>query len=109
MVTLTLVNGALNSNFQIIINTSLVGNSTDFIEFNVEPSTFPRSVPLNSSFDFSIDIFVSATAADGDTATFTVCAESTSDSDINDFISFDLVVTTSPPPEFTENEVRICM
>ena len=85
----------------------LVGNSTDFIELNVEPSMFPRSVALNSSFDFGIDIFVSADATDGDAATFTVCAESTSNSDINDFISFDLVVTTSPPPEFTENEV--CM
>ena len=73
----------------------------------MEPSTFPRSVPLNSSLDFSIDISVSANAADGDAATFTVRAESTSNSDINDFISFDLVVTTSPPPEFTENEV--CM
>ena len=106
-VTLTLVNEATNSDFQIIVvNTSLVGNSTDFIEYNVEPSSFLRSVPFNSSIDFSIAISVSANAVDGDAATFTVLAESTSDSDINDFISFDLVVTTSPPPEFTENEVR---
>ena len=68
---------------------------------------FPHSVPLNSSFDFNIDISISANAADGDAATFTVRAESTSNSDINDFISFDLVITTSPPPEFTENDVRM--
>ena len=72
----------------------------------MEPSSFLRSVPFNSSIDFSIAISVSANAVDGDAATFTVRAESTSDSDINDFILFDLVVTTSPPPEFTENEVR---
>ena len=104
---LTLVNGAFNSDFQIIVNTTVVGNSTDFFEYNVEPSTILPSVPFNSSSDFSIDISVLANAADGDAATFTVRAESTNDSSINDFISFDLVVTTSPPPEFTENEV--CM
>ena len=102
---LTLVNEAFDSDFQIIVNTTVIGNSTDFIEYNVEPSSILRSIPFNSSSDFSIDISVLANAVDGDAATFTVRAESTNNANVNDFISFDLVVTTSPPPEFTENEV----
>ena len=62
-------------------------------------------VPYNSSTDLNIDVFVSMNATDGLAASFMVRVESNSNSDVNDFISFDLVVTTSPPPEFTENEV----
>ena len=105
-VTLTLINGALfDSRFQVIVDISAVGNSTDLIEYTLEPSHFSYFVPYNSSIDLNIDVFVSINATDGLAASFIVRAESNSNSDVNDFISFDLVVTTSPHPEFTENEV----
>ena len=105
-VTLTLINGALfDSRFQVIVDMSTVGNSTDLIEYTLEPSYFSYFVPYNSSIDLNIDVFVSINATDGLAASFIVRAESNSNSDVNDFISFDLVVTTSPHPEFTENEV----
>ena len=105
-VTLTLINGALSdSTFQVIVNISTMGNSTDFVEYTLEPSYVSYFVPYNSSTDLNIDVFVSMNATDGLAASFMVRVEPNSNSDVNDFISFDLVVTTSPPPEFTENEV----
>ena len=98
-VAITLINRAFNSTFQVTVNTSIVASSTDFIDYTLDPSTFPHFVLFNSSFDFSIDIIVSESATDGYAATFTVRAESTSDSDVYDYISFGLVVTTSAPPE----------
>ena len=106
-VTITLINRAFNSTFQVAVNTSVVANSTDFIDYTLKPSTFPNFVPFNSSFDFSIDITVSENAIDGYAATFTVHAESTGDSDVYDYITFGLVVTTSAPPEYTENDVSM--
>ena len=82
-----------------------MGNSTDFVEYTLEPSYVSYFVPYNSSIDLNIDVFVSINATDGLAASFVVRVESNINSDVNDFISFDLVVTTSPPPEFTENEV----
>ena len=105
-VTLTLINGASSdSTFQVMIDVSTVGNTTDFVEYTLDPSYFSYFVPYNSSIDLDINVFVSINATDGLAAAFTVRAESISNSDVNDFISFDLVVTTSPPPEYTENEV----
>ena len=105
-VTLTLINGALSdSTFRVIVDISTMGNSADFIEYTLEASDNSYPVPYNSSIDLNIDVFVSMNATDGLAASFTVRVESSSNSDVNDFISFDLVVTTSPPPEFTENEV----
>ena len=105
-VTLTLINGALSdSTFRVIVDIFTMGNSTDFVECTLEPSDDSYPVPYNSSIDLNIDVYVSMNATDGLAVSFTVRVESSSNSDVNDFISFDLVVTTSPPPEFTENEV----
>lgn len=59
-------------------------------------------VEENSSAKFSVLLVASEHAMDGLTSTFTVVAESFLDGS-NNFITFEVTITTQPPPKFTEN------
>lgn len=60
------------------------------------------SVASNSTEEIVIQLFVPENATDGQTSSFTVVARSTLD-DSNDFVTFQLAVSSRPPPEFTAN------
>ena len=94
-VTLILFNRALyGSKFNTTVNILPVNNSRNFFNYSLEPANL-FYVPNNSSFDLKISISISKDATDGLAVTFTVCTESIIDKNMNDFISFDLIVASA--------------
>ena len=102
-VTITIFNSRKEANFVLNIETLASGNSSDiadFVEHFLDSPTI--IVGRNSTADFLVRLSVSENATNGLASTFTVMARSTVD-ESNDFVTFQLTVSTLPPPEFTEN------
>ena len=77
-------------------------NATDVLDYLVNPeNTTVLTQQSNTTVDIGVYLFDNAT--DGVVVTFTVIATSDTDESVNDFITFDVVTTTLPPPKFTEN------
>ena len=97
--TLILLNGGDAAEFVLTVNTLVMGNNTaDFFEYTLTPSTV--FIENNSTVEIVIQINASINITDGLAVTFTVVAESAL---YNDFTTFSMVTTSTPPPEFTEN------
>ena len=95
-VTITIFNSRGEANFALNIETSVLG----FVEYFFDSPTV--TVGSNSTVDFLVRLSVSENATDGLSSTFTVIGRSTLD-ETNDFVTFQVTVSTRPPPEFTEN------
>ena len=107
-VTLALINQGEGAQFSLTVRTVAMGtnctNNTTFINYNLTPNaTFLQQ---NSSTEINVEIILSNDTTDGQTVSFTVIAESVIERNINDFINFDVIATTRPPPEFTENSLE---
>lgn len=74
--------------------------SEDVLEYFVVPNAI--TVEGNSSADFMVEVCVDDTAPNDLSATFIVVSESTTDY-INDYVTFQLMVSTQSPHEVTEN------
>ena len=102
-VTVTIFNSGGEANFTLNVEILTFGNSSkaaEFVEYFVD--NLMITVGSNSTADFLVRLSVSENATDGLASTFTVIAQSTRD-ESNDFVTFQLTVSTHPPPEFTEN------
>ena len=99
-VTVTIFNSGREANFILNIATLASDNAFDFVDHFLDSPTV--TVGSNSTVDFLVRLSVSENATDGLASTFTVIARSTLD-ESNDFVTFQLTVSTRPPPEFTEN------
>lgn len=97
-VTLVLTNGGGAAQFSLTVNTGDGDNATDFFEYSLTPSSV--FLENDTSAEITIQITLSSNITEGSTVTFTVIAESAFS---NDFITFFLVATNRPPPQFTEN------
>jgi hypothetical protein len=98
-VPILLFNAGYEAYFAISISQRTSGNvSQDIITF----SESQILVGENSTNEFSVHISVSENATNGQTWSFTVVASSILD-DSNDFVVFQLAVTTRPLPKVTEN------
>ena len=94
-------------NSTVVTSSSTVvtsGNSTDFFEYSLTPAS--TVLEQNSSTEIEVQIVVSDDVTDGLAVTFTVVAESSLLND-NNFVTFYMVTTRRPPPEFTENVSHI--
>jgi hypothetical protein len=96
-VTITIFNSGGEASFTLNIETSVSG----FVQHLLDSPTV--TVGSNSTVDFLVRLSVFENATDGLASTFTVIARSTLD-ETNDFVTFQLTVSTRPPPEFTEND-----
>ena len=102
-VNLTLINGDQNSlYFRLTVTIEEMGNSTNYIEYETPAIV---STGFNSSTNIDLQLAVSENASDGYAAVITILAESTNNRDTSDFVNLNVIITTAPPPEFTENEV----
>lgn len=100
-VTLILLNGGQPTNFSLTANVVVTGtNVTDFFEYTLIPAIV--FVESDSSTEVKVQINVSNNATDGLSVTFSVIAQS-ENNEVNNFITFDMVTTTAPPPKFKEN------
>ena len=99
-VTVTIFNSGQEAIFTLIIKMLASSNASDFVEHSLDSPTI--TVGSNSTVDFLVRLSVSENATDGLASTFTVIARSTLD-ETNDFVTFQLTVSTRPPPEITEN------
>ena len=103
-VTLVLINQREGAQFSLTVHAVAMGTNrtnTGFIGYNLTPNgTFLQQ---NSSTEINVEIILSNDTTDGQTVTFTVIAESVIERNINDFINFNVIATTRPPPEFNEN------
>jgi hypothetical protein len=101
-VTLMLLNGGDDAYFRLTASAvTAVGNFTDFLEYRLDPEM--AFVGYNLSTEIVVQIGLLDNAADGLAATFTIVAQSIYQDNVNNFITIDMVATTMPPPEFTEN------
>lgn len=96
-VTLVLLNGGPDAKFTLTVQTTVTGS--DLFDYTITP--YAALLKENSSIEIDIEINLSNNITDGTAITFTVVAESAL-GDSNS-ITFNVVVTTRPPPEFTEN------
>ena len=100
---LILINGDQNSRyFHLMVTIEEMGNSTNFTAYEIPPMV---TTDFNSSTNIDLQLVVCENALDGYAATITILAESTNDRDANDYVNLNMIVTTAPPPEFTENKV----
>ena len=96
-ITITIFNSGGEANFTLDVDSD---NAFDFVEHFLDSPTV--TVGSNSTVDFLVRLSVFENATDGLASTFTVIARSTLD-ETNDFVTFQLTVSTRPPPEFIEN------
>jgi len=102
-INLTLINGDQNSlYYHLTVTIEEMGNSTNFIEYETPAIVFAH---FNSSANIDLQLTVSENASDGYAAVITILAESANNRDVSDFVNLNVMITTAPPPEFTENEV----
>lgn len=103
-ITLILLNRGEDAGFNVMImgSSNTTVNNTNSLEYSLTPTTaFLRQ---NMTTEIYVSIIFSGNATNGVTVPFTVVAESVIDSASN-FITFHVITTTRPPPEFTENDV----
>ena len=100
-VTMIMNNRGATSEFQLTVNTVVIGSQTDFFEYKLDPETVILGQGQQTEVTIDIDLFSNAT--DGLGVTFTVIAVSLANENVNEFITFDVVTTTIPPPMFTDN------
>ena len=102
-VPLTLQNNGSAAQFSLVVKATVTGTvpaPDDSFEYSVVPDSI--SVETDASVDAVIRIHVHKNAPNGLALIFTVVANSVV-GDTSDFVTFQLLVSTRPPPEFTEN------
>ena len=102
-----LLNGGDDARFRLTATAVSMGNYTDFLEYGLDPEIVFVGYNLSTEIMLQIDLFDNAT--DGLAVTFTIVAQSIDQDNVDNFITIDMVVTTMPPPEFTENVSIITM
>lgn len=88
IVTLTLMNIGNSDNFTITISTDASPNEVDFYNYVVTPNVV--SVQQNMTAKIAIQISLYYDTPIGLSVTFTVVAQSVTNIDVNDYITFDV-------------------
>lgn len=105
-VTLVMQNNGEDADLTLTVIAAVLGSntttSTDFLQYALTPTT--AFLQQSSSTEINVKIALSGNVTNGLAIAFTVFSEPVVGND-NNFITFHVVTTTRPPPEFTENDV----
>lgn len=103
-ITLLLINYGTAAIFELTISAHITGNDTTDIP--LEYTITPKSVFLNTNETAEVTVMVTAAknVTDGQGASITVTTTSVGSVEpTSDFVNLAVIVSTSPPPEDTEN------
>lgn len=103
-ISIAIHNSGEAAEFALLVRTSKA--DSDVFRYDLNPTTV--NLQQDSLTEICIKISLSSNVAEGLEITFTVLVESRSNTNVNDFVTFSVLTTTRPPPEFTEN-VRIAI
>ena len=90
VITIILLNVGGDDTFRISVDTDVTSNEVGYFWYTLTPESViaTQNVPT----PISVQIFLNSSIPNGFSVTFTLVVQSTSNFDINDFISFDVVI-----------------
>jgi len=88
-IAVVLLNVGVDDTFRIFVNTDAASDETGYFWYTVSAESI--STAQNSPTVINIQVFLSGTTPKGLGVTFIVVVQSTSNFDLNDYISFDVV------------------
>ena len=97
--TLVMSNQGEGAQFALKVYTDTIGtNRINSVDYTLTPASI--SLEKNSSAEINIEIVLANDTVDEMAVFFTVVAESMADENIDNFITFTVITTTRPPPQF---------
>jgi len=91
-----LLNTGVDDTFRLALNPDASIIEEEFFQYAIAPTTLP--VTSNSSAEITVQISVAMNAPIGLSVTFTLSAQSTTNVDASDYITFDMVTTREVNP-----------
>ena len=91
-----LLNTGADDTFRLAVNTDASAIEEEFFQYSVTPTMLP--VNNNSSAEITVQISVARNAPIGLSVTFILAAQSTTDVDASDYITFDMVTAREVNP-----------